>query len=230
MQTGVIFDLDGVVIDSKAVIASAFGQVFSKYFPTLTPPTASFFAHMGKGLREILGELSLPLVMANDFIECSSRLEHQITVFSGVPELLSDLISADVYVGLATGKERARTLRILHNLDLLKYFSLVVCSDDVPRGKPDPSSLNAHIAYGHLDRNTTYFLGDAQSDIRCAANARVWSVAALWGGMTSPEVLLEEEPAFVARDVADARKLLLGLTRRAKGAELADSWATRPFY
>lgn len=222
MSAAFIFDLDGVVIDSKAVIEAAFAQAFLRHFPDLAPPTHRFFSHMGKGLRQILEELRLPLAMADDFVECSTQLEHQIRPFAGMPELLSGLKAAGAYVGLATGKERMRTLRILRDKDLLRHFCLVVCSDDVPRGKPDPASIDAHVSFGGLDRRTTYFLGDALSDVRCAVNSRVWPVAALWGGITPSEVLLNEKPAFHARSVAEASKLFLKLARDA-------SWADIPY-
>ncbi len=214
MSAGFIFDLDGVVIDSKEVIATAFRQAYLRRFPGEQPPLAGFFARMGKGLRQILADMGLPAAMAQDFVAYSTAAEHRIAPFEGVPQLLRELRATGMYVGLATGKERTRTMRILRNLELLQHFSLVVCSDDVPLGKPDPASIDAHVTHGGLDRSRTFFVGDAPADLQCARNAQVHGVAALWGGITPSDVLLAEFPPLQARTVADARALLMGVAAR----------------
>lgn len=199
---GVLFDLDGVIIDSSEVMRVAFNYAYSQFFPNKKAPFNEFVKHMGMGFRTIMNKMNLPLDMYDYFSKKSIELTPKINVFEGITEILAHLKQNNVYVGLATGKDRYRTHLILKQNKLLPYFDKVVCSDDVKRSKPYPDSIDLHIECSRLEKKQLIFIGDSISDIQCAHNSNISSVAVLWGQGRRQE-LFHERPDYFAYDVAN---------------------------
>lgn len=215
MKAGIIFDLDGVLIDSHNVMEIAFKYAFKKYFPEQEPPFDQYKKHLGKGFLMIMDELNLPRRLYQPFYEKSVELLSHIQVIEGIPSLLKILKRNKLYIGIATGKDKNRTWEILKAKGIIQYFDKIICNDEVCHGKPHPESIEFHVEYGDLNKRDVLFIGDSTSDILCARNAGVRSIAALWG-MGKRNELLEAVPDYVANNVDGLKDLLkkLGLIKK----------------
>ena len=160
---GVIFDLDGVIIDSTSVMEQAFQYSFEKFFPQKKAPFSEFIKHMGKGFLSIMDVMKLPREMYAPFSERSIDLISEIVVFPKIKRTLNFLKNSSCYIGIATGKDSFRTTQILNQKKIIHYFDKVICSDQVKQGKPHPDSINLHIEQAGLNkeniiRKSVYYL------------------------------------------------------------------------
>jgi beta-phosphoglucomutase len=144
MLQGLIFDLDGVLVDSHPVHLRAWKALFASLDRHFSESELQFIVEGHKReeiLCHFLGQLSEEQIK-----EYGARKEalvqasaHEIETVSGVLEFLSELQSAGLPMGVASSAGRARVESTLERLQLKQYFSAVMTGSDVAKGKPDPA-------------------------------------------------------------------------------------------
>ncbi|ROO60539.1 AHBA synthesis associated protein [Micromonospora sp. Llam0] len=192
LRRAVIFDLDGVVVDSFAVMSEAFAIAYAEVVGPGPAPFAEYRRHLGRYFPDIMREMRLPLAMEEPFVRESYRLAHRVTVFDGVVDLLSVLRERGLLLAIATGKSGERARSLLDTLGLLPYFAHVVGSDEVARPKPAPDIVLRALELLGVPAGEAVMVGDAPTDLLSAHGARVSAVAAVWA---QPE----EDELFAAR-------------------------------
>ncbi|HYL79889.1 MAG TPA: HAD family phosphatase, partial [Candidatus Acidoferrum sp.] len=139
-ERGVIFDLDGVLINSEPLHCRAFQQILGAYGVTLTD--RDYYAHfIVYSDREVLERL-LPDRQALDAAVAAKERRYWELVEAGVPPFpdgLSLLRKTDGWrVGLATGSIRREAELALRSLGVRDRFDVVIAREDCRNGKPDP--------------------------------------------------------------------------------------------
>lgn len=203
MNKAVIFDLDGVVINSSEVQKQA---LFESYRIVVgdgnNPSFEEFLSHSGDSLGNIFQKMSLPLSMVEPYRKISRKNIGLIRVYHGIKELIVKLKRQGYRLAICTGKDRARTIEILDKLYLLKLFNVIVCSDDVTNPKPHPDSLALALRnIGAIPENAV-MIGDAKNDILSAKRARIKSIAVTWGDVTK-DVLERECPDYIVNTMGE---------------------------
>jgi len=144
MLRGVVFDMDGVVIDSHPAHRAAWKTFLDALGKTISDKELEIILDGGKReeiLKHFLGDLS-PEQIAEHGRRKDEILRNHGTVLepmTGVMEFLDQLRESGVRMALATSAGKHRVLRTLAELGLARYFEIVVTGDDVPAGKPDPA-------------------------------------------------------------------------------------------
>src|SRR5207249_450169 len=110
----VVFDLDGVLVDSLAVMRAAFTHAYRTVVNDGEPPFDEYCNYLGWLFSDIMRAMGLPLEMEAPFVAESSRLIHDVPVYPGVASMLEQLAGAGVAVGVATGKTGTRARALLH--------------------------------------------------------------------------------------------------------------------
>ncbi|MHB8062584.1 MAG: HAD family hydrolase [Ruminiclostridium sp.] len=192
----VLFDLDGVIIDSEIVIKAAFTLSFRQEVGTGEPPINEYFMQMGDSFENIMKKMGLPRTMKEPFMKYSRLLVNLIELHTGIKELLEILYARDFKMAVITGKDGERTREILKKLAIEHYFDIVVASDEVKNPKPHPESLNVALNCFGLSPELAIMVGDAPNDIIAARRAGVQSCAVTWG-TTSKADLVVEKPTFI---------------------------------
>jgi beta-phosphoglucomutase len=137
---GVIFDFDGVLIDSEPLHVRAFQEVLAAYGRTLTEEEyyASYIVYSD---REVLERL-LPGGEVLEAALAAKERRYLELMEGGVPAFrdgLALLSRTDGWrVGLATGSLRPEVERVLRSLGIRERFGAVVTREDCRNGKPDP--------------------------------------------------------------------------------------------
>jgi len=142
--TAVIFDMDGVIIDSHGIAQELLIATAKKWGAALTPDELKSFGALSSRQFWALVKQKCNLPESVDFYvgQYDDREEvsrySEIGAVDGVIALLESLHAVGVPVGLATSAGRYRTSAVLDMFDLWRYFKAVVCDEDVAGAKPDP--------------------------------------------------------------------------------------------
>ncbi|EGD51174.1 HAD-superfamily hydrolase, subfamily IA, variant 1 [Thermoanaerobacter ethanolicus JW 200] len=183
----VIFDLDGTLIDSKKDIVIAANKAFSEFnLPTLSEKTLASF--IGNGAEAVikcgLGEKNIHMfdrVFSKFEKIYSESCTNYTSLFPGVKETLNFLKERKINIGIATLKCRTLTEKILKHFELDKYFSVVLCLEDVENIKPHSEIIEKLLKKINNISEETLYVGDSEVDVLCGKNAGVYTCAVTYG-------------------------------------------------
>lgn len=196
MFSSVIFDLDGVIVDSKKVMQKAFAKAYAEVVGKGQPPIDEYLKYVGMSFKSIMKTLKLPENMQSSFAEESNRLNKELKIYSGCIEVLTELQQKKINIGIATGKEGGRARALLQDLNLFDYFDLVIGGDEVRECKPHPDIILKHLEFFAAVPNEVLFIGDSVLDMQAGKSAKVFVGAALWGFGRESDILAES-PDYV---------------------------------
>jgi pyrophosphatase PpaX len=181
----VLFDLDGTLIDSIALILASYHHTLATHG---LPPVADaeWLRGVGTPLRVQLGPWARNPEELEKLVATyrSYNLEHHdrmVTVFPGVAELLRRLGGAGFRLGVVTSKTREGTLRGLALAGIEPWFEVLVCADDVMHPKPHRQPVDHALAALAAEPSSALFVGDSIHDLQSGRAAGVRTGAALWG-------------------------------------------------
>lgn len=140
----VIFDMDGVLVDSGAGHRAAWRALLEERGIAL--PAEFWRRTIGRPAEEAVGRLLGRTLSAREARELSRRKNDHfvrltrtgLPAVPGVVEFVVDLVQRQVPLAVATSARRADAERLLSDLGLLPHFPVVIAAEDVRRGKPDP--------------------------------------------------------------------------------------------
>lgn len=203
----VIFDMDGVLVDSFPVMREAFAVAYRETVGDGPAPFPEYTRHLGRYFPDIMRIMGLPLALQEPFVRESYRLEGQVPLFDGVRELLTELNRRGVGLAVATGKSGERARSLLRRLDALHHFAHVIGSDEVARAKPAPDIVLRAMTLLGAKPDDTVMVGDAVTDLASARDAGIAGIAAVWADTDEP-ALLAMRPAAVLRTPGELLALL----------------------
>ena len=185
---GVLFDLDGTLIDSAPDLAGAANRLRADH--GLEPlPLEMLRPMVGSGARGMVGvafgvapgEPRFEELRDAFLAHYEAGLLECTRPFDGVDAMLSALEAAGIPWGIVTNKATRFTLPIVDGLKLAQRAAVVVCGDTTPHSKPHPEPLwHAARAMG-LSPDGVVYVGDDLRDAQAARAAGMAMVAATWG-------------------------------------------------
>jgi len=213
MLNSVIFDLDGVIINSEPLMRFAFERAYHEVTRNGQPPIGAFFEHMGKSLPIICQEIGLPPSFTTVYRRICCENVHRVNVFPGIEQLLGRLHAEGTQMGILTGKELRRTHQILSHFDLQRFFSPVIACDMLSKTKPHPEGIQRILAAHGCAPADAVMVGDAVSDIQCAQRAGVCAIGVTWG--INPDHMLDCcQPDYVVHQLDELQQLLQTMIER----------------
>ena len=185
---GVLFDLDGTLIDSAPDLAGAANRLRADH--GLEPlPLEMLRPMVGSGARGMVGvafgvapgEPRFESLRDAFLAHYEAGLLQRTQPFDGVEAMLSALEAAGTPWGIVTNKATRFTAPIVAGLGLAQRAAVVVCGDTTPHAKPHPEPL-WHAARGMgLAPEGVVYVGDDLRDAQAARAAGMPMLAATWG-------------------------------------------------
>lgn len=210
----IIFDIDGTLLDSKAIILASHVHTFGKHGLPV-PDEAAIMALVGLSQREtflaLAGEHGPIDALIAGYQEAvwafRAAGRHAETLFPGAAELIADLAKrADIRLALATGKGRRGTDLVIAQHGWHGVFHSSHTSDENP-SKPDPTMLLRAMESAGVAAADTVMVGDSPFDMQMAVKAGVTPIGVAWGHQPRA-ALLAAGARHVAADFADLARLL----------------------
>jgi phosphoglycolate phosphatase len=208
----VVFDWDGTLMDSTAVIARSI-QAACRDLGVAVPSDIDAAFVIGLGLQEAL-RIAVPSLDPRRYDEMALAYrrhyfahDDDLTLFPGVLEMLTALRDAGCRLAVATGKSRAGLDRALAHVDLRGLFDATRTADQTA-SKPDPAMLFEIMdELGH-EPAQTLMIGDTTHDLQMARNAGTAAVGVAYGAHDAA-ALAALQPLCVADSVAALQRFLL---------------------
>lgn len=218
-RTGVLFDVDGTLVDTSYLHTVAWWQAFDAHGYRVA--MRDIHRCIGQGSDRLVGSL-----LGHD--DDAVRRAHsnfygpfleQVAVFPGAAELLQRCHDAGLVVVLASSAGSSELARLRDAIGAGDAVDAATSKDDVETSKPAPDIVAAALAAGGLAPADAVLVGDTGWDVAAAARAGVACVGVCTGGWSEADL----RAAGAAEVYPDVRALLAEfdtslLTRRRAAA------------
>ena len=204
----VIFDMDGTLIDSKKDITISVNYI-REVNHNLPPLSEDFIVEAinmdVRNLPKLFYETEE--YQANDKELFEEHYATQCTqnpyLYDGILELLKDLKSAGVKLGVATNAPTPFAKRMLSSLGVADMFEMIIGADEVSASKPNPEMLNKILALCEYNASTdeAWMVGDNSKDMKSAQNANIKALFASWGFSPDSQGYQSVDTPMQVRDV-----------------------------
>jgi len=208
----VVFDWDGTLFDSTALIVRAI-QAACADLGIAVPSDADAAYVIGLGLHEALRHAAPALPPAR-YPELGRRYrdhylarQHELSLFDGTLPMLAALKSRNRLLAVATGKSRRGLDEALAHAQLRGMFDATRTADETA-GKPHPRMLLELMNELDVAPGRTLMIGDTTHDLQLAANAGTACIAVAYGAHPH-ESFAGHAPLAVAHSTRELHDWLL---------------------
>ena len=179
MIKGIIFDMDGTIVDSLPYHYEAWKIFFNE----------NKVENFSEKLNEYKGGGTLDLmrtVYGNQYSkkELKKMSEDKEKIFRkiykgeikqilGFNKFLDELKSKDIMVGLASNAIRKNVSMIINELEIDDYFDSIICGDEVINGKPNPEMFNETIDRFNINKDECLIFEDSLEGVLAAKNSGI---------------------------------------------------------
>ncbi len=165
----VVFDLDGVLIDSRPVMEISWSLIQEKY--SIVQPFAEYSKHIGIPFIEIMKAIGVNdnlIEIKNDYFSYTHENIEKIKAYNHSYDIFNILKNKNITTGIITSKERKNTLAICSRY----RFSPdeIVTPNDVKKGKPCIDPGQEYLKRTGLNSQDVLYVGDMESDFIFAKN------------------------------------------------------------
>lgn len=205
----VIFDVDGLMIDTESVWKNAFDKAGDKYgisnlgdtlFPSLT----------GKRLedeQELLDRLlpsDIQDKLLNEWRQIGlSSLANKVPVKPGLYEMLDFLEQHHIKMAVATTTRRDLTEQRLKKIGVYDCFEYVLCGDEVTKRKPNPEIYLSVLKRMDTDARNALVLEDSVVGVEAAYRAGIDCIQV--PDLIAPTEVQKEQTICIVKDLMEAR-------------------------
>jgi beta-phosphoglucomutase family hydrolase len=177
MTKAVIFDMDGVIVDSEPIHIEAEKRALLKYGVKITTEELRMYTGTTAEFEfnDLIRKYKLNAnaeTLFNEKMDIMFRLlEKGIEPTKGVTDLIKNLKQQGFKLGIATSGHRKLAHYYLNKLGMASFFDTVVCAEDITRSKPDPEIFLKAAQRLGVEPAKCVVIEDAKLGIEAAAKA-----------------------------------------------------------
>ena len=196
MKKGIIFDMDGTIVDSLPYHYKAWKIFFKE----------NKVENFSKKLKDYKGGGTLDLMTAvygNKYSRKELKImtddkeiifreiyKNNVVPIMGFMDMFELIKSKKILVGIASNAIRKNVKMILSELKIYEKFDSIICGDEVRKGKPDPEMFDETIDRFNLKKEECLIFEDSVEGVSAAVNSRVDVVGIT--SSTSGEILIDK--------------------------------------
>jgi pyrophosphatase PpaX len=201
----VLFDLDGTVIDSGAMILASMRHATKEVLGVEATDEELLAAVGGPGLEAQMHSFAPDRVqeLVDVYRAHNEPLHDELVCCVGMDDLLVRLRDEGRRLGIVTAKRRRTVDLAFAHVPLAHLFDTVVGGDETARHKPDPEPLLLALERLEARPDDAAYVGDAPFDVQAARAAGLFSAAVTWGGIHARERLQAEHPDALVSSPAE---------------------------
>ena len=213
MIKSVIFDMDGVLLNTESVAWRAWKKIFLELGYTLSDEL--YLAMIGRNVPD--SSVILETAMGSDFpVEtCRDRansLYQELLDTEGVPlkpgciELLDFLQERSITMAIATSTPRSLAMHKIESAGLVPWFRTIIAGDDVAKGKPSPELFLAAAQRISSRPEQCIVLEDSPPGIKAAYAAHM--VPVMVPDLIQPDQEIQQLVHAIVPSLQGAKKLI----------------------
>jgi HAD superfamily hydrolase (TIGR01509 family) len=191
----VIFDMDGVIVDTEPVHHDAYHQHFKQLDIEVSKEMyASFTGNSTKNIYQKLKESFGLKQSIEDLVQVKRNLfnhafdaKEDLFLIEGVEKLIKELHQADIQMVLASSSAKVTIKRVFDRFELHSYFTHIVSGEDFPNSKPHPAIFEKAASFSKAPKNSCIVIEDSTNGILAAKAAGIYCV-----GYDSPNSKLQD--------------------------------------
>ena len=180
----VIFDMDGVIVDTEPVHHYAYVQHFKQLNIEVSPEMyASFTGNSTKNIYERLKETYNLTQDVQTLVETKRNLfndafdsKEDLYLLDGVEDLIKDLYTNGMQLVLASSSANVTIERIFDRFNLHHYFTHKVSGEDFPKSKPHPAIFLKAAELAQTPVENCIVIEDSTNGIQAAKSANIYCV------------------------------------------------------
>jgi HAD superfamily hydrolase (TIGR01509 family) len=180
----VIFDMDGVIVDTEPIHSYAYFQHFSELKIDITKEM--FTAFMGSSTRNTFQKLKEMYPIEAGVEELIQRkrtlfndafdTKEDLFLIDGVEKLIKELHSNGMQLILASSAAKVTINRVFNRFGLYPYFSHIVSGEDFPNSKPHPEIFEYAASLSVAPKENCIIIEDSSNGIKAAKAAGIFCV------------------------------------------------------
>jgi HAD superfamily hydrolase (TIGR01509 family) len=184
MTQTVIFDMDGVIVDTEPVHSYAYFQHFAEL--NIDVSKDMFTSFMGNSTRNTVQKLKelFPIEgEVEDLIQRKRTLfndafdnKEDLYLIEGVEKLIQDLHQNGIQLILASSAAKVTIDRVFRRFNLHQYFTHIVSGEDFPNSKPHPAIFEHAASLSIAPKENCIVIEDSTNGIRAAKAAGIFCV------------------------------------------------------
>lgn len=210
----VIFDVDGLMLDTEARWQEAWQKVGERYC-IVDLGTKTFLKCVGRTGKVVEDTIKEELKTKNVdssilLAECRTLgmqlLDEKIDVKPGVYELLDFLDKNGIQKAVATTTKRSLTIERLTRVNLINRFDYVLCGDEVVKRKPNPEIYQKVLKYFDVSPKDALVLEDSFVGVEAAYKAQIPCI--MVPDLLPPQSKQKKETVAIVSSLKDVMKYL----------------------
>jgi len=179
MIKGVIFDMDGTIVDSLPYHYEAWKIFFNEN--KVENFSEKLKDYKGGGTLDLMTAVygdkysrkELKIMTDDKEIIFREIYKNNVVPIAGFTEMFKLIKSKKILVGIASNAIRKNVKMILSELKIYNKFDSIICGDEVRRGKPDPEMFNETVYRFKLKKEECLIFEDSIEGVTAAVNSNV---------------------------------------------------------
>ena len=180
----VIFDMDGVIVDTEPVHHFAYYQHFNEL--SIEVSDEMYRSFTGNSTRNIFQKLKAQFDLQEDVEDLILRKRHlfneafdlkeDLYLIDGVEDLIKDLHANGIQLIVASSASNVTINRVFTRFNLHQYFTHIVSGEDFPKSKPHPAIFEHAASLSIAPKENCIVIEDSTNGIQAAVSAGIYCV------------------------------------------------------
>ena len=180
----VIFDMDGVIVDTEPVHRYAYFEHFAELDIPVTE--AMFTSFTGNSTRNVFQNLKTLFNLEQDVEDLIQRkrtifneafdTKADLELLEGVENLIKEFHQKGMQLILASSASKVTIERVFGRFKLHQYFTHIVSGEDFPKSKPDPAIFEHAASLSIAFKENCIVIEDSTNGVKAAKAAGIYCV------------------------------------------------------